>query len=49
MPTPTRLMADIHCHMIPKIDDGASELQEALQMARLAVNDGIGTVIVLVQ
>lgn len=45
MPTPTRLMVDIHCHMIPGIDDGAANLAEALQMARLAVNDGIGTVI----
>lgn len=45
MPTPTRLMVDIHCHMIPEIDDGAGSLEEALNMARLAVNDGIGTVI----
>lgn len=45
MPTPTRLMVDIHCHMIPGIDDGAESLEVSLQMARMAVNDGIGTVI----
>ena len=45
MPTPTRLMVDIHCHMIPGIDDGAESLQVSLEMARLAVNDGIGTII----
>lgn len=45
MPTPSRLMVDIHCHMIPGIDDGASDLDVSLEMARMAVNDGIGTVI----
>ena len=45
MPTPARLMVDIHCHMVPGIDDGASDLNVSLDMARMAVNDGIGTVI----
>ncbi len=36
---------DIHCHLLPSIDDGASSLDEALAMARMAVADGIGTVI----
>lgn len=34
-------MIDIHCHMLPGIDDGARDLKVALQMARLAVDDGI--------
>lgn len=37
---------DIHCHMLPGIDDGAADWQESLDMARMAVADGIGTVIV---
>jgi protein-tyrosine phosphatase len=37
---------DIHCHMLPEIDDGATDWDESLAMARLAVNDGIATVIV---
>jgi protein-tyrosine phosphatase len=32
---------DLHCHMLPGIDDGAADLQTALEMARIAVADGI--------
>ena len=34
-------MIDLHCHMLPGIDDGASDLRMALEMARMAVADGI--------
>lgn len=34
-------MIDIHCHLLPGIDDGSSTLEESLQMARMAVADGI--------
>lgn len=34
-------MIDLHCHMLPGIDDGARDLASALAMARLAVADGI--------
>jgi len=34
-------MIDIHSHILPQIDDGAKSLEEALEMARLAVEDGI--------
>lgn len=34
-------MVDLHCHMLPGIDDGARDLDEALAMARVAVADGI--------
>ena len=34
-------MIDIHCHMLPGIDDGARDLETALEMARVAVADGI--------
>lgn len=36
---------DIHCHLLPAIDDGSSSLQESLAMARMAVGDGIKTII----
>src|SRR5207342_3261979 len=42
--TPTwvgRRMIDLHCHMLPGIDDGAPTLEVALAMARCAVADGI--------
>jgi len=38
-------MLDLHCHILPCIDDGATDLDMALQMARIAVDDGIHTVI----
>jgi protein-tyrosine phosphatase len=34
-------MIDLHCHMLPGIDDGAEHMQMSLDMARLAVADGI--------
>lgn len=34
-------MIDLHCHMLPGIDDGAPDLETALAMARIAVADGI--------
>ena len=39
-------MIDIHCHLLPGIDDGPEELDEALDMARLAVANGITEAIV---
>ena len=38
-------MIDIHSHILPGIDDGPSTLEESLQMARIAVEDGIGIMI----
>lgn len=34
-------MIDLHCHLLPGIDDGAKDLDESLEMARVAVADGI--------
>ena len=38
-------MVDIHCHLVPGIDDGASCLEESIQMARIAASDGVSTVV----
>jgi len=38
-------MIDIHSHILPGLDDGAADIEESLAMARIAVNDGIHTVI----
>ncbi len=38
-------LVDIHCHLLPGIDDGAADLDQTLAMARLAADDGISTVI----
>lgn len=34
-------MIDLHCHLLPGIDDGPETLEEALEMARIAVTNGI--------
>lgn len=34
-------MIDLHCHILPTVDDGAQSMEEALEMARLAWEDGI--------
>src|ERR1700733_11444267 len=34
-------MLDLHCHILPALDDGAASLEEALAMARFCVADGI--------
>jgi protein-tyrosine phosphatase len=36
---------DIHCHLAPLIDDGAKSWDDTLAMARIAVSEGIETVI----
>ena len=38
-------MIDIHCHILPGLDDGAADMDEALLMARIALHSGTGTVI----
>jgi protein-tyrosine phosphatase len=36
---------DIHCHLLPALDDGAKNIEESLAMARMAVADGIEAII----
>ena len=38
-------MIDIHCHILPNIDDGACNLDETVAMAKTAVKNGIHTVV----
>ena len=37
-------MIDLHCHILPGIDDGAPDLEASLTMARMASEDGIEVV-----
>ena len=34
-------MTDVHCHILPGVDDGAQNWETTLEMCRLAHNDGI--------
>ncbi len=36
---------DIHCHVLPGVDDGSRSYEESLEMLRYMYDEGIGTVI----
>lgn len=38
-------MIDIHCHILPDVDDGAKTIEDTIQMAKAAVEEGISTII----
>lgn len=38
-------MIDIHCHILPGLDDGALHLEEAMEMARLAAESGVRQIV----
>ncbi len=38
-------MIDLHCHIVPGVDDGPRDTQECLHMARLARKDGIEKIV----
>ena len=37
-------MIDLHCHILPDLDDGATDLDDSVAMARQAQRDGVTTV-----
>ncbi len=38
-------MIDLHCHILPGLDDGPCTVEESVEMCRIAVEDGIETVV----
>jgi protein-tyrosine phosphatase len=34
-------MVDVHCHILPGLDDGAADIQESLAMAQSAIDEGV--------
>ena len=38
-------MFDTHCHILPMVDDGASSLQESLNMIKMAYEDGVRAIL----
>lgn len=38
-------MIDIHCHILPNVDDGPETLDETLEMCRIALADGTTTIV----
>lgn len=45
MDIPVDGMVDIHCHLLPGIDDGPDTLEQALELCRMAVSAGISHVV----
>ncbi len=37
-------MIDLHCHILPNLDDGATDVEDSVAMAQQARADGVGTV-----
>ncbi|WP_445506450.1 tyrosine-protein phosphatase [Niallia sp. 03190] len=38
-------MIDIHCHILPGVDDGPETMAESVEMAKLAVREGVKTIV----
>ena len=38
-------MVDIHCHILPGVDDGAERMEEALQLLHMEREQGVRAVI----
>jgi tyrosine-protein phosphatase YwqE len=38
------LLTDLHCHVLPGVDDGPATMDDALGMTRQAAGDGIAVV-----
>ncbi len=38
-------MIDLHCHILPGLDDGAKSLEESVEMAQIAEDDGIERIV----
>lgn len=39
------MLVDIHCHILPELDDGASSPDEAIAMAHMAVASGVTAIV----
>lgn len=38
-------MVDIHCHLFPELDDGSDSMETSLQMAEMAIADGVTQIV----
>ena len=40
------LWTDVHCHIIPGVDDGAKDMKTAMELLRMEYDDGVRRIIV---
>lgn len=45
IPKEIKNIADLHCHIIPEFDDGPQSIEESVAMIRLAMQEGISTIV----
>lgn len=38
-------MVDLHCHLLPLVDDGPASVEQALRLAEQAANEGVTRII----
>ena len=38
-------MIDIHCHILPGLDDGAADIYDTLEMALMAATSGVKAIV----
>ena len=38
-------IVDVHCHVLPKMDDGSSSMEETMHMIKTAYHDGVRTIV----
>ena len=38
-------MVDLHCHVLPAVDDGSESLEKSLEFCRVALEDGVTTLV----
>ena len=38
-------MFDIHCHILPDVDDGSGNLNDSIEMAQIAVGSGVSGIV----
>ena len=39
------MIVDLHSHILPGVDDGAYTMEDALELARMAVQSGVSTLV----
>ena len=39
------MIIDLHCHILPHVDDGAENIEETIEMLSIAMDEGISGIV----